>query len=86
MFTNFRHETGHRNVLPDPEPLLIMLIDSDLDLALRTPRRWVIDSGTGPRDTSFCKAFDKVPHQRLLHKIESYMYGISGNVAAWIGE
>ena len=30
----------------------------------------------------FSKAFDKVPHQRLLHKIESH--GISGNVAAWI--
>ena len=22
MFTNYRHETGHRNVLPDPEPLV----------------------------------------------------------------
>ena len=32
----------------------------------------------------FSKAFDKVPHQRLLHKIESH--GICGNVAAWIGE
>ena len=32
----------------------------------------------------FSKAFDKVPHKRLLHKIESH--GISGNVAAWIGE
>ena len=32
----------------------------------------------------FAKAFDKVPHQRLLHKIESH--GISGNVTAWIGE
>ena len=32
----------------------------------------------------FSKAFDKVPHKRLLHKIESQ--GISGNVAAWIGE
>ena len=30
------------------------------------------------------KAFDKVPHKRLLHKIESH--GISGNVAALIGE
>ena len=30
------------------------------------------------------KAFDKVPHKRLLHKIESH--GISGNVAAWIDE
>ena len=30
------------------------------------------------------KAVDKVPHKRLLHKIDSH--GISGNVAAWIGE
>ena len=30
------------------------------------------------------KAFDKVPHKRLLHKIESH--GIGGNVAAWIGK
>ena len=32
----------------------------------------------------FSKAFDKVPHKILLHKIESR--GISGEVAAWSGE
>ena len=32
----------------------------------------------------FNKAFDKVSHTRLLHKIESH--SVSGNVAAWIGE
>ena len=32
----------------------------------------------------FSKAFDKVPHKRLLHKIESH--GINGNVAAWTSE
>ena len=32
----------------------------------------------------FSKAFDKVPHKSLLQKIESH--GISGIVAAWIGE
>ena len=32
----------------------------------------------------FNKAFDKVSHTRLLHKIESH--GIRGNVAAWISE
>ena len=32
----------------------------------------------------FSKAFDKVPHKRLLHKIK--FHGISGNVAAWISE
>ena len=30
----------------------------------------------------FAKAFDKVPHQRLLRKLERY--GVSGNVLAWI--
>ena len=30
----------------------------------------------------FIKAFDKVPHKRLLHKIKGY--GITGNVLGWI--
>ena len=30
----------------------------------------------------FQKAFDKVPHQRLLHKIK--MHSVTGNVFAWI--
>ncbi|MES9879786.1 MAG: reverse transcriptase domain-containing protein [Sedimenticola sp.] len=30
----------------------------------------------------FCKAFDKVPHQRLLLKLKSY--GITGNLYNWI--
>ena len=45
-----------------------------------------IDEGK-PMDVvylDFSKAFDKVPHQRLLHKIDSH--GIGGNVAAWIRE
>ena len=81
MFTNYRHETGHRNVLPDPKPHLIMLIDS----GIAGPR----EAGSpvpvpDPETLPFAKAFDKVPHQRLLHKTDSY--GISGNVAACIGE
>ena len=32
----------------------------------------------------FSKAFDKVPHKRLLYKIESH--GLSSTVAAWIGK
>ena len=32
----------------------------------------------------FSEAFDKVPHQRLLHKTDSH--GICGNVTAWIRE
>ena len=30
----------------------------------------------------FAKAFDKVPHQRLLRKLERY--GVSGKMLAWI--
>ena len=32
----------------------------------------------------FMKAFDKVPHKRLLAKIKSY--GIEGNILKWIKE
>ena len=32
----------------------------------------------------FCKAFDKVPHQRLLTKLK--YYGIQGNLLNWITE
>ena len=31
----------------------------------------------------FAKAFDKVPHQKMLRKLERY--GVSGKVLAWIG-
>ena len=31
----------------------------------------------------FEKAFDKVPHRRLLQKIEAY--GVSGRILRWIG-
>ena len=45
-----------------------------------------IDEGK-PMDViylDFSKAFDKVPHQRLLRKIESH--GISGKISAWLKE
>ena len=32
----------------------------------------------------FCKAFDKIPHQRLMKKI--WAYGIRGKVYKWIEE
>ena len=52
LFTDYRHETGRVNVLPDPEPF----IGKCLGIRhCRTPRPWVSGSGTGPRDTSFLK-------------------------------
>ena len=30
----------------------------------------------------FCKAFDKVPHKRLLMKMQKY--GIKGNILNWV--
>ena len=44
----------------------------------------IIDEG-GTIDCIYCdfkKAFDKVPHQRLLKKVESY--GIKGEILGWI--
>ena len=50
-------------LMPDPEPLLTGLArrpvpDSEtqsLGIRYRTPRPWVLESGTGPRDTSLLK-------------------------------
>ena len=44
----------------------------------------ILDLG-GQVDCIFCdfmKAFDKVPHRRLLRKLESY--GIGGNILGWL--
>ena len=44
----------------------------------------VLDQG-GTLDAIYCdfmKAFDKVPHKRLVYKVEKY--GIKGNVIKWI--
>ena len=43
----------------------------------------ILDQG-GTLDVIYCdfmKAFDKVPHRRLVHKIEKY--GIIGNILGW---
>ena len=34
------------------------------------------------KKTNFCKAFDKVPHRRLLNKLQ--YYGITGDLVKWI--
>ena len=44
----------------------------------------ILDQG-GVIDVIYCdfmKAFDKVPHRRLLNKIKSY--GITGKIHSWI--
>ena len=44
----------------------------------------ILDQG-GTLDAIYCdfmKAFDKVPHNRLAHKIKNY--GITGNILKWI--
>jgi hypothetical protein len=32
----------------------------------------------------FAKAFDSVPHRRLLLKVKQYEYGIRGTILAWV--
>ena len=44
----------------------------------------IIDQG-GTLDAIYCdfmKAFDKVPHKRLVYKVSKY--GIKGNILGWI--
>ena len=47
-------------------------------------KQWTLDEDD-PLDViylDFAKAFDKVPHKRLIKKLEAH--GISGNVSRWI--
>ena len=52
LLTDYRHETGHINVLPDPEPFIGKCLGIRY---CQTLRPWVSGSGTGPRDTSILK-------------------------------
>ena len=58
------------------ESQLLITVD---DLAGALNNRLQIDCGI----LDFAKAFDKVPHLRLLHKLE--YYGIRGYLLDWIG-
>ena len=65
----------------------LVLSQEDLQL-LHVFEKWteLIDEGSniGVAYMDFMKAFDKVPHGRLIKKIESY--GISGEALSWIRE
>ena len=45
LFTGYRHETGHINVLPDPEPFIgkCLGIRLGLQVRYRTPRHFLIN-------------------------------------------
>ena len=59
------------------ETQLLITID---DLARALNNKLQIDCGI----LDFAKAFDKVPHLRLLHKLEFYSIDIRGHLLNWI--
>ena len=73
ILTDFQH--GFRKARSCESQLLITVDDiaRNLDNGLQTDVVLL----------DFSKAFDKVPHQRLLHKLRHY--GVTGNLLTWIG-
>ena len=82
------HITNHmkeNNLFSDKQFGFITGRSTTLQL-LHVLNKWteILDQG-GSLDTIYCdfmKAFDKVPHRRLIHKISKY--GIKGNILGWI--
>ena len=83
--SHLMHHLDSHNILLDTqfgfrshhscESQLLLTID---DLARGINNRQQIDIGI----LDFSKAFDKVPHLRLLHKLEHY--GVVGNTLTWL--
>ena len=70
----FKHQYGFRSK-HSCETQLLTAID-DFAKAVNNKKQ------TDACMLDFSKAFDKVPHQRLLHKLE--FYGITGDTLAWL--
>ena len=54
------------------------LIQTIHDISKSLDKKETVDNAI----LDFTKAFDKVPHKRLIHKLN--YYGISGSIATWI--
>ena len=73
ILTDFQH--GFRKARSCESQLIITVDDLDHNLG--------DDLQTDLILLDFSKAFDKVPHLRLLHKLK--YYGINGSLLSWIG-
>ena len=54
------------------------LIQTIHDISKSLDKKEIVDMAI----LDFTKAFDKVPHKRLIHKLN--YYGITGSIATWI--
>ena len=82
-FSNFADHTG--NILTDSQHGFrakrstdTQLIQTFHDIFKSLDKKETVDMAI----LDFTKAFDKVPHKRLIHKLN--YYGISGSIATWV--